>query len=254
VENTFGERLRDARLQKGLKQKEVADKLDCAATSLTNWEKGAINPPLEVLARLCEALELDALDLLEKKYKYDDILRIAKTPVNRRSYEQQVALNFSGPILAKTQDKELKRLDKERENKDYVSEATGLAPAAVEALTVDALGLFDEQDESKISPAGLEALNRLLSCEDGLKALANIAVYLRAGDFRFTGGVKAVRVEAGTFSAPGKTVDHAFYLTPDMAKAVAKDEFLRLLDRIKTRVPQDEIDAAKAELRAHTKE
>jgi hypothetical protein len=58
-----------------------------------------------------------------------------------------------------------------------------------------------------------------------------------------------VRVEAGTFSAPGKTVEHAFYLTSDMTKAVAKDEFLRLLDRIKTRIPQDEKDAARAEVR-----
>ncbi len=110
-----------------------------------------------------------------------------------------------------------------------------------------------EQDENKISPAGLEALNRLLSSVDGLKALANIAVYLRAGDFRFADGAKTVRVEAGTFSAPGQNLEHAFYLTADMTKAIARDEVLRLLDSIKTRLSQEELEAARAEFRADTK-
>lgn len=60
-------------------------------------------------------------------------------------------------------------------------------------------------------------------------------------------------VEAWTFSAPGISVEHAFYLTHDMTKAVAKDEFLRLLDSIRTRISQDEIDAGVAEFKADTK-
>ncbi|MCC6094439.1 MAG: helix-turn-helix domain-containing protein [Lachnospiraceae bacterium] len=98
---TIGEKLKEARLAKGLKQSDVASKLGCAATSLTNWEKGKVNPSLEVLSSLCQIYEISALSLLSKKYRYEDLVAIADKPVPDRSYEEQVALNFSQPILSK---------------------------------------------------------------------------------------------------------------------------------------------------------
>lgn len=246
---TFGDKLKDARTAKALKQSEVAEKLNCAPTSLTNWENGKVQPSLDVLSRICEVYGISELDLLDKRYSYNDILGIAQKAYKERSYEEQIALNFSGAILEKSSDKEIKRLEKERENKDYISETTGLTPAAVAALTVDFYDVLEESNESKISPAGLEALNRLLTCKDGLSALDNIAVYLRAGDYRFADGVKVVRVDVGSFTAPGRTVDKAFYLAPDMTKAIAKDEFLRQLDSIKTRLPQEELNSATEQFR-----
>jgi transcriptional regulator with XRE-family HTH domain len=243
-------RLRDARITRELKQKEVADALDCAPTSLTHWEKGAVKPPLDVLSRLCDVLGISALDLLDRRYMYDDILSIAQTPVNLRTYEQQVALNFSGSILARAHEQEIKRLDKERENSSYISDTTGLTPEAVSALTITLHDFFTGQDKSKISPIGLEAMNKLLSCENGLQALNNIAVYLRAGDYQFADGAKSTRVEVGTFTAPGQSVNYFFSLTPDMAKAIALNNFLELLDKMRKRLPQEEIDAAREEFRA----
>ena len=55
---TFGEKLKAARLNKGLKQSEVAEKLDCAPTSLTNWENDKVQPSLDVLSKLCEVYEI----------------------------------------------------------------------------------------------------------------------------------------------------------------------------------------------------
>jgi len=248
VENNFGERLRDARIKKGLKQKEVADVLDCAATSLTNWEKGTIQPPLEKLAGLCEVLEISALDLLDRRYNYGDILAIAQKPYKERSYEEQVALNFSGSILAKATDKEIRRLDKERENKDYISETTGLTPAAVDALTDYADALFDGEEQGKVSPVGLEALNKLLSSSYGIQALENIAVYLRAGEYRFADGSKAVKVDVGGFGGNG-TISKSFSFTPDMVSSIARNEFLRAIDAIRSHIPQEEIDAARDQFR-----
>jgi transcriptional regulator with XRE-family HTH domain len=98
---TIGEKLKEARLAKGLKQSDVAAKLGCAATSLTNWEKGKVNPSLEVLSSLCQIYEISALSLLSRKYSYEDLVAIANKPVPDRSYEEQVALNFSQPILSK---------------------------------------------------------------------------------------------------------------------------------------------------------
>lgn len=240
----FSERLKYARQQKGLRQADVAEKLDCAATSLTNWESGKVQPPLDVLSRLCDVLEISALELLEKRYTYNDILGIAQKPYKERSYEEQIALNFSGSILETVSDKELLRLEKERENKDYISETIGLTAPAVEALITDAFDFIEEDDEDKITPAGLEALNKLLSSKEGLAALDNIAIYLRAGDFRFADNLKTVRVEIGTFDAPGRSVKRSISLTPDMTNGIIRDELLRNLDALKTRLPQEKIEAA----------
>jgi hypothetical protein len=115
------------------------------------------NPPIEVLSRLCAVLDISALDLLDKPYTCADILGITKKPAENRTYEEQIALNFCGSILERAQDKEVKRVERERQNRDYISETTGLT-AAVAALTVDIdTLLFDETDKHKVSPVALEA-------------------------------------------------------------------------------------------------
>jgi len=114
---TFGERLKAARERKGLMQRDVAAALDCAPTSLTNWERGKVQPPLEVLARLCEALGVNPLDLLDKHYTFDDIVGISSKPAYERSYQETVALNFSREILEKLMPAESKRKESERNKK-----------------------------------------------------------------------------------------------------------------------------------------
>lgn len=98
---TFGEKLKNARMNKGMKQSEVAEILNCAPTSLTNWENGKVQPSLDVLSKLCEVYEVSPLSLLDKEYEYSDIAAIAGKPVPARTYEEQIALNFSEPILDK---------------------------------------------------------------------------------------------------------------------------------------------------------
>jgi len=248
MESSFGKRLRDARLRKGMKQKEVARALDCASTSLTNWELDLIRPPLEKLAGLCEVLGISALDLLGRRYTYNDILAITQKPYKERSYEEQVALNFSGSILAKVADKEIRRLDKERENRDYISEATGLTDAAVDAL-IDYDGmLIGSEEPGNVSPIGLEALNKLLSCPSGIRALEHIAVYLRAGEYRFADGSKAVTVNVGEFGGNG-TVTKTFSFTPDKLSSIVRSEFLHAIDAMRTHIPPDEIDTAREQFR-----
>lgn len=98
---TFAEKLKAARLAKSLKQSDVAEKLNCAPTSLTNWENGKVKPSLDVLSNLCDIYEISPLSLLDKKYSYQDIAEISEKPVSARSYEEQIALNFSFPVLSK---------------------------------------------------------------------------------------------------------------------------------------------------------
>ncbi len=98
---TFGDKLKDARNAKAMKQSEVAEKLNCAPTSLTNWENGKVQPSLDVLSRLCEVYEISPLSLLAREYSYNDIVAIAEKAVPERTYEEQIALNFSHGILSR---------------------------------------------------------------------------------------------------------------------------------------------------------
>ncbi len=111
---TFGEKLKAARLNKGLKQSEVAERLDCAPTSLTNWENDKVQPSLDVLSKLCEVYGISPLSLLDRRFEYSDIVAIAGKPVPERTYEEQIALNFSEPILDRLLARELQRRETAR--------------------------------------------------------------------------------------------------------------------------------------------
>ena len=111
---TLGEKLKEARQNKGLKQSDVAEKLGCAPTSLTNWENGKVNPSFDVLSKLCLIYEIAPLSLLNREYSYEDIVAIAGKLVPERSYEEELALAFSEPILARLLLTEKERQETER--------------------------------------------------------------------------------------------------------------------------------------------
>jgi transcriptional regulator with XRE-family HTH domain len=120
INESIGEKLRSTRLKKVLKQSDVAAILGCAPTSLTNWETGKIMPSLEVLERLCAVLDMRPLELLNKEYTFSEVVDIARKPVDERSYEEQVALNFSSPILTNLLPAEAIRLDAQRNEEMYL--------------------------------------------------------------------------------------------------------------------------------------
>ena len=92
------EKLKEARLRKGLPQAEVASYMGCAPATITNWESGKFNPPLEQLEKVCQLYEVSPLDLLEHYPSMDDIYQIVKKKVSERTYEETVALTFSGEL------------------------------------------------------------------------------------------------------------------------------------------------------------
>lgn len=53
---TVGDRIRNTRIQKGMSQKELAEKLDITPQSIVQWENGARNPKPETLKKIAEAL------------------------------------------------------------------------------------------------------------------------------------------------------------------------------------------------------
>ena len=61
---TFGDRLRDARLQKGLTQEQLAQQIGVAKSTLTGYEKGNREPGVFKIKKILEVLEVDSDYLL----------------------------------------------------------------------------------------------------------------------------------------------------------------------------------------------
>ena len=70
---TTGEKIRDIRTKKGIKQYELAEQAQISVNALINYEKNKRTPSLEVVCKIASALEIRPADLLsDKKYEYYD--------------------------------------------------------------------------------------------------------------------------------------------------------------------------------------
>lgn len=72
--NLFSKNLNHYRKARGLKQKELAAKLDISAAAVSSWETGISTPHLETLYKICNVLEISISDLLgiEDHYSVDE--------------------------------------------------------------------------------------------------------------------------------------------------------------------------------------
>lgn len=68
---SFGDRLREMRLQKGLTQEQLAQQIGVAKSTLTGYEKGNREPDVFKIKRILEVLEVDS----------DYLLGISRNPV-----------------------------------------------------------------------------------------------------------------------------------------------------------------------------
>lgn len=62
---TFGEKLKQARTDSGLKQSELAKIIGTTNTTISNWEKGVSKPDLDMLSYICGALKVRASYFLQ---------------------------------------------------------------------------------------------------------------------------------------------------------------------------------------------
>lgn len=61
---TFGSRLKELRIAKGITQKELAEYLHLRNTTISNWENDMGEPPYETLKKICKYFEVSADYLL----------------------------------------------------------------------------------------------------------------------------------------------------------------------------------------------
>jgi len=64
----FGDRLREARISKGMTQEQLAREIGVAKSTLTGYEKGNREPDLFKIKRIIEALDIDAEYLFDIKF------------------------------------------------------------------------------------------------------------------------------------------------------------------------------------------
>ena len=70
---TFGEKLKIARTDAGLKQAELAKQLHTTGNTISNWENNVSKPDLDMLAYICGVLNVKASFFLESKVPEDEI-------------------------------------------------------------------------------------------------------------------------------------------------------------------------------------
>ena len=70
---TFGDKLKQARTDAGLKQSELAHIIGATNTTVSNWEKGVSKPDLDMLSYICGALNLKASYFLQPTLPDDEV-------------------------------------------------------------------------------------------------------------------------------------------------------------------------------------
>lgn len=74
----FGENLKFIRKDKGMTQKEVADKLFIAVSTYANWEQGRRDPSIEDIINLTGVFEIDYNELFNYNFE-----RMVKEEIER---------------------------------------------------------------------------------------------------------------------------------------------------------------------------
>ncbi|MCI8592657.1 MAG: LexA family transcriptional regulator [Lachnospiraceae bacterium] len=73
MEQTFGDKLKQARTCKGLKQSELAKQLGVTNTTISNWEKNVSKPDLDMLSYVCGVLNVKPNYFLSPALPDDEI-------------------------------------------------------------------------------------------------------------------------------------------------------------------------------------
>ncbi|EGS9999199.1 helix-turn-helix transcriptional regulator [Clostridium perfringens] len=81
---SISENIKFYRKQKGLTQQELADKIGKSINSVKKYESGYTNPPIDVINKIADALEINVIYLVEDTLK-DEIMDKIKSDSNSDS-------------------------------------------------------------------------------------------------------------------------------------------------------------------------
>ena len=111
VKITFGKALSEARKQKGMSQKQLADSLPVTRSSVANWEADRRLPSASVIAKIAKILDVEAMELLDAANKEDNhprviivddnkIILTGGTPIIEKALPNATVVGFTKPSEA----------------------------------------------------------------------------------------------------------------------------------------------------------
>ena len=95
----FSKNLKFYRLSKQMSKKELADKANVTSMAITNYEKGARKPGMEILQALAAALEIRVSDFLQVRnenitFEYDGVQKVSSLSNTRQEYIRESAEEY----------------------------------------------------------------------------------------------------------------------------------------------------------------
>lgn len=108
---TTGELIKQARKQRNMSQKELAEKLGVSASMIGQYENDLRNPKLETIQRIANALEVDPYSLMD----FDTATAALEDRINNKSKDLLAAfdrLNDEGQSKAVERVEELTEIPK----------------------------------------------------------------------------------------------------------------------------------------------
>ena len=111
MKRTFGKALLEARKQKGMSQKQLADSLPVTRSSVANWEADRRLPNATIIARIAEILDVEISELLDTANEIDThpiviivddnkIVLSGGTPIIEKALPNAVVTSFTKPSKA----------------------------------------------------------------------------------------------------------------------------------------------------------
>ena len=92
-----GERIRRIRKDRGLSQKAFAEQLGVSNSRVSNWEQGINRPDADILAQICQILNVSPSEILNVHISEDEYSEHEKALV--RSYREKPELQGAVDLL-----------------------------------------------------------------------------------------------------------------------------------------------------------
>lgn len=97
------ENLRKYRIQAGLKQEDLAQRLGKSKSVISNWERGENRPDAETIAKICAILNVTPNEILG----WDEIEKEENEPQTEEKDDITVAAHIEGENLTEEEQKEI---------------------------------------------------------------------------------------------------------------------------------------------------
>jgi len=102
-----GNTIRDARLSKGLTQRQLGEMIGKSNNVLTNWEKGTNSPDVDMIESLCSILDIPVSEMFpfQKEVAFDGLTHIEQNLIkNLRKLSIEDQMKILGMIELKLHD------------------------------------------------------------------------------------------------------------------------------------------------------